>query len=178
MSEKHHKGKTEEEIDDQTEDYKNIQYRMYEKKFPDVDDLVMCKIIEIFNDGAYVILEEYNNIKGLLLCTEISRKRVNYVTRLIKEGKEEVLRVKTIDKEKGFIDLSKKSVKAEEVEQFKEKLFEWFGLEVIMQDERLTTKEATNYLLEADMSRKKRKKKIDALAANIILQTYLDKRKD
>jgi translation initiation factor 2 subunit 1 len=132
MSEKNHKGKTEEEIDDQTEDYKNIQYRMYEKKFPDVDDLVMCKIIEIFNDGAYVILEEYNNIKGLLLCTEISRKRVNYVTRLIKEGKEEVLRVKTIDKEKGFIDLSKKSVKAEEVEQFKEKYAKSKAVHVIM----------------------------------------------
>ena len=132
MSEKNHKGKTEEEIDDQTEDYKNIQYRMYEKKFPEVDDLVMCKIIEIFNDGAYVILEEYNNIKGLLLCTEISRKRVNYVTRLIKEGKEEVLRVKTIDKEKGFIDLSKKSVKAEEVEQFKEKYAKSKAVHVIM----------------------------------------------
>ena len=132
MSEKHHKGKTEEEIDDQTEDYKNIQYRMYEKKYPEVDDLVMCKIIEIFNDGAYVILEEYNNIKGLLLCTEISRKRVNYVTRLIKEGKEEVLRVKTIDKEKGFIDLSKKSVKAEEVEQFKEKYAKSKAVHVIM----------------------------------------------
>ena len=62
--------------------------------------------------------------------------------------------------------------------QFKDKLWEWFGLEVIMQDERLTTVEATNYLLEADMSRKKRKKKIDKIAANIILQTYLDRRKD
>ena len=62
--------------------------------------------------------------------------------------------------------------------EFKDKLFEWFGIEVIMQDERLTTVEATNYLLEADMSRKKRKKHIDAIAANIILQTYLDKRKD
>ena len=132
MSEKDNKGKTEEEVDDQTEDYKNIQYRMYEKKYPEVDDLVMCKIIEIFNDGAYVILEEYNNIKGLLLCTEISRKRVNYVTRLIKEGKEEVLRVKTIDKEKGFIDLSKKSVKAEEVEQFKEKYAKSKAVHVIM----------------------------------------------
>ena len=131
MSEKDNKGKTE-EVDDQTEDYKNIQYRMYEKKYPEVDDLVMCKIIEIFNDGAYVILEEYNNIKGLLLCTEISRKRVNYVTRLIKEGKEEVLRVKTIDKEKGFIDLSKKSVKAEEVEQFKEKYAKSKAVHVIM----------------------------------------------
>lgn len=62
--------------------------------------------------------------------------------------------------------------------QFKDKLWEWFHIEVIMQDERLTTVEATNYLLEADMSRKKRKKKIDKIAANIILQTYLDRRKD
>ena len=62
--------------------------------------------------------------------------------------------------------------------QFKDKLFEWFGIEVEMQDERLSTVEATNYLLEADMSRKKRKSKIDAIAACIILQVYLDKRKD
>ena len=68
--------------------------------------------------------------------------------------------------------------RGEETLKFKEKLLEWFGIEVVMQDERLTTIEATNYLLEADMSRKKRKKKIDAIAANIILQTYLDKRKD
>lgn len=68
--------------------------------------------------------------------------------------------------------------RGEETLKFKEKLLEWFGIEVVMQDERLTTVEATNYLLEADMSRKKRKKKIDAIAANIILQTYLDKRKD
>lgn len=61
---------------------------------------------------------------------------------------------------------------------FKEKLLSWFHIDVEMQDERLTTVEATNYLLEADMSRRKRKKKIDKIAANIILQTYLDKRKD
>ena len=49
--------------------------------------------------------------------------------------------------------------------------------EVIMQDERLSTVEATNYLLQSDMSRKKRKHKVDSVAANIILQTYLDKTK-
>ena len=58
---------------------------------------------------------------------------------------------------------------------FKEKLENNFNVEVIMQDERLTTVEATNYMLKADISRKKRKEKIDSLAANIILQTYLDK---
>ncbi len=59
---------------------------------------------------------------------------------------------------------------------FKEKL-ETLGLPVWMQDERLSTVEATHYMVEADVSRKKRKKKIDSLAANIILQTYLDKKK-
>ena len=61
--------------------------------------------------------------------------------------------------------------------EFKDKLEKEFNLPVIMQDERLSTVEATNYMIEADMSRKKRKKKVDALAANIILQTYLDKEK-
>lgn len=61
--------------------------------------------------------------------------------------------------------------------EFQKKLIDNFNLEVIMQDERLTTVEATNYMLEADISRKKRKKKVDSLAANIILQTYLDKEK-
>ncbi len=49
---------------------------------------------------------------------------------------------------------------------------------VVMQDERLTTVEATNYMLEANVSRKKRKKKIDSLAANIILQSFLDRKED
>lgn len=61
--------------------------------------------------------------------------------------------------------------------EYKKLLEDWFSCNVIMQDERLTTVEATNYMLEANLSRKKRKKKIDALAANIILQTYLDIKK-
>ena len=59
--------------------------------------------------------------------------------------------------------------------EFKEKIEKSLNIEVIMQDERLTTVEATNYMIEADISRKKRKKKVDSLAANIILQAYLDK---
>ena len=62
--------------------------------------------------------------------------------------------------------------------EFKKKIEDTFNIKVEMQDERLSTKEATGYMIKADMSRKKRKQKIDSLAANIILQTYLDKRKD
>lgn len=61
--------------------------------------------------------------------------------------------------------------------EFQNKLENYLNIPVVLQDERLSTVEATNYMLEADMSRKKRKKKIDSLAANIILQTYLDKEK-
>lgn len=47
-------------------------------------------------------------------------------------------------------------------------------LEIVMWDERLTTVSATRVLLEADMSRKKRKTVIDKVAAVFILQNYLD----
>lgn len=60
---------------------------------------------------------------------------------------------------------------------FQKKLSKYLNIEVVMQDERLSTVEATNYMITADISRKKRKKKVDSLAANIILQTYLDKEK-
>lgn len=66
--------------------------------------------------------------------------------------------------------------RAEATLEYKKALEDWFNINVIMQDERLTTVEATNYMLEGNLSRKKRKKKIDALAATIILQTYLDRK--
>lgn len=67
--------------------------------------------------------------------------------------------------------------RALETLEFKKMLESRFDIEVELQDERLSTKEASGYMIKADMSRKKRKQKIDSLAANIILQTYLDKRK-
>ena len=64
--------------------------------------------------------------------------------------------------------------RAEETIKFKEELEKYLNIEIILQDERLTTVSAHNFLLEADMSRKKRKQVVDKLSANIILQTYLD----
>lgn len=58
--------------------------------------------------------------------------------------------------------------------EFAEELKQALGLEVIMWDERLSTMAAERVLLEADVSRKKRKKVIDKMAAVMILQGYLD----
>ncbi|EJW17119.1 Holliday junction resolvase RuvX [Paenibacillus alvei] len=57
---------------------------------------------------------------------------------------------------------------------FAEQLKQSFGLPVHLWDERLSTVSAERTLLEADVSRKKRRQVIDKMAATIILQTYLD----
>ncbi|EPY06139.1 Holliday junction resolvase [Paenibacillus sp. E194] len=57
---------------------------------------------------------------------------------------------------------------------FAEQLKQSFGLPVHLWDERLSTVSAERALLEADVSRKKRRQVIDKMAATIILQTYLD----
>ncbi len=67
-------------------------------------------------------------------------------------------------------------LKASIATEFGKKISEELNIEVIMQDERRSTIEATNYLIEANVSRKNRKKKVDSVAASIILQTYLDRR--
>lgn len=59
--------------------------------------------------------------------------------------------------------------------EFGEVLEQESGIPIKMQDERFTTAVAESILLEADVSRKKRKKKIDQLAAVQILQTWLDR---
>ena len=51
-----------------------------------------------------------------------------------------------------------------------------FDIEIVMQDERLTTISAERILIEGNMSRKKRKKVIDKVAATYILQSYLDRK--
>lgn len=57
--------------------------------------------------------------------------------------------------------------------EFKRILEEKQPLTVNLVDERLSTVEATNVLLDFDVSRKKRKQVVDSIAASIILDTYL-----
>lgn len=58
--------------------------------------------------------------------------------------------------------------------QFKEMLEGEFDQPVVLIDERLTSKMANQGMIRADYSRKKRKTKVDTIAASIILQSYLD----
>ena len=92
--------------------------RYYEQKYPDVDELVMVQVREIAEMGAYVKLVsfscfshlrvtehspqlEYDNIEGMILLSELSRRRIRSVQKLIRLGRNEVVVVLRVDKEKG-----------------------------------------------------------------------------
>ena len=64
--------------------------------------------------------------------------------------------------------------RAKDSVKFSEALKERTGLEIVLWDERLSTREVENMMIEASVSRKKRKKVVDKLAAQLILQGYLD----
>lgn len=65
-----------------------------------------------------------------------------------------------------------------ETKNFKDILEERYRIDVVLEDERLTTKLAESVLIDADLSRKKRKKVVDGLSAVVILQSFLDRKKE
>ncbi|CAL5343682.1 unnamed protein product [Camellia sinensis] len=99
----------------------NLECRMYEAKYPEVDMAVMIQVKNIADMGAYVSLLEYNNIEGMILFSELSRRRIRSVSSLIKVGRIEPVMVLRVDKEKGYIDLSKRRVSEEDIQGCEER---------------------------------------------------------
>jgi len=97
------------------EDRKNLDSRFYENKYPEIESVVMVNVRNIADMGAYVSLMEYNNIEGMILLSELSRRRIRSIHKLIRVNRNEVVMVLRVDKEKGYIDLSKRRVSPEDV---------------------------------------------------------------
>ncbi len=76
---------------------------------------------------------------------------------------------KNMDNSEGF--------RAQATEEFKEMLERRTGLDVFLQDERLSTVESERVLMEQGVRRENRKRYVDKLAASVILQGYLDKQR-
>jgi len=98
-----------------------LNCRFYKAKYPEVEDVVMVNIRRIAEMGAYVHLLEYNNIEGMILLSELSRRRIRSINKLIRVGKTEPVVVIRVDEEKGYIDLSKRRVSPEDVEKCTER---------------------------------------------------------
>jgi translation initiation factor 2 subunit 1 len=89
---------------------------MYEAMFPDVDMAVMIQVKSIGEMCAYVSLLEYNNIEGMILLSELSRRRIRSINSLIKVGRIEPVMVLHVDAEKGYVNLSKRRVSEEDIQ--------------------------------------------------------------
>jgi len=83
--------------------------------------VVIVQVRSIADMGAYVPLLEYGNIEGMILLSELSRRRIRSINKLIKVGRCEQCVVLRVDKEKGYIDLSKRRVSPEDVGIHEEK---------------------------------------------------------
>ncbi|XP_075259391.1 eukaryotic translation initiation factor 2 subunit 1-like [Convolutriloba macropyga] len=93
-----------------------LNCRFYRAKFPAIDELVMVTIKQIEDMGAYVKLNEYKNIEGMILMGELSRRRIRSINKLIKVGRNEAVVVVRVDPIKGYIDCSKRRASPEDRE--------------------------------------------------------------
>ncbi|KAJ7274587.1 eukaryotic translation initiation factor 2 alpha subunit-domain-containing protein [Mycena haematopus] len=95
--------------------------RYYQQRYPEVDELVMVQVQHIAEMGAYVRLLEYDGTEGMILLSELSRRRIRSVQKLIRVGRNEVVVVLRVDNEKGYIDLSKRRVSPEDITRCEER---------------------------------------------------------
>uniref|UniRef100_A0A7S1KMK2 S1 motif domain-containing protein n=2 Tax=Percolomonas cosmopolitus TaxID=63605 RepID=A0A7S1KMK2_9EUKA len=91
--------------------------RFYESEFPEVDSYVMVRVKSVAEMGAYVSLLEYDNKEGMVLLSELSRKRIKSLNKVARVGKLECVVVLRVDKERGYIDLSKRRVNEDDQEK-------------------------------------------------------------
>lgn len=92
----------------------NLACRFYEERFPQLHEAVNTNVTSIGDMGAYVKLLEYNHVDGMILLSELSRRRIRSINKLVRVGRDECAVVVRVDEEKGYIDLSKRRLSDEE----------------------------------------------------------------
>ncbi|KAL3321018.1 Eukaryotic translation initiation factor 2 subunit 1 [Cichlidogyrus casuarinus] len=98
-----------------------LQCRFYENEFPEIGDIVVVTVRAVENMGSYVELLEYKNLCGMILHSELSRRRIRSINKLIRIGRNETVLVIRVDQEKKYIDLSKRRVSPDEVQRCQDK---------------------------------------------------------
>jgi translation initiation factor 2 subunit 1 len=89
---------------------------MSEKDFllPDEGEVVLTTVVEITPYGAYVVLDEYKNVRGFLHISEVASGWVKHIDRFIQEKQKTILKVIRINKVRKEVDLSLRRLTEEE----------------------------------------------------------------
>ena len=87
-----------------------METRTYETIYPSIGNVTVTLIKEIKEMGAYSFLSEYGNALGMLMMSELSRRKIRSLNKFIKVGKVEIVVIIRVDFFKGSIDLSKRRI--------------------------------------------------------------------
>ncbi|MDI1496031.1 MAG: translation initiation factor IF-2 subunit alpha [Cenarchaeum symbiont of Oopsacas minuta] len=90
-------------------------------ELPEVGEIIIATVTKIMDHGAYVTLDEYDDIQGFLHISEIAPGWIRSVSKYVKIGEKKVLLVKRVSKNRSDIDLSLKQIS---IDQKKKKLLE------------------------------------------------------
>lgn len=95
--------------------------RFYPNEYPEQGEKVWVKVLNVSDTSATVQLLEYSNHEGMIPYTEFTRLRIRSIGKIIKAGRTEAVEVLRVDKEKRYIDLSKKQVTTNEAKKCEER---------------------------------------------------------
>ena len=87
------------------------------QEMPEQGEIVLATITKVMDHGAYVTLDEYEDIQGFLHISEIAPGWIRSVNRFVKDGEKKVLLVKKVNAQRRDIDLSLKQVSNDQKKQ-------------------------------------------------------------
>lgn len=91
-------------------------------QYPEVGDLVVASVTRVVDYGAYVKLDEYQGVEGLIHISEIASTYVKNIRVHVREGQKLVLKVLRVSTQRAQVDLSLRRVTGREKS---EKMLEW-----------------------------------------------------
>jgi translation initiation factor 2 subunit 1 len=87
------------------------------QEMPEQGEIVLATITKVMDHGAYVTLDEYDDISGFLHISEIAPGWIRSVNRFVRDGDKKVLLVKKVNVKRGDIDLSLKQISKDQKKQ-------------------------------------------------------------
>ena len=123
-------------------------HRFYTDELPSVDDIVMTQIVKVEDTGSTAELLEYANMQALLQHSELSRKRIKSISKLVNRGQVMPLVVLRVDTDKKYIDLSRKQMADRDKEDCLERYHKAKQVDNILRKTAINTTRSLSYLYE------------------------------
>jgi len=87
------------------------------QEMPEQGEIVLATVTKVMDHGAYVTLDEYDDIQGFLHISEIAPGWIRSISRFVRDGEKKVLLVKKVNTKRGDIDLSLKQISKDQKKQ-------------------------------------------------------------